>query len=98
MQTKILEINSLPTNKEWVDRDDIMLHACFQILEDFIVKENGDTHCNYEAHKDFVDELRFLFKWWQDRVKKGLDDSDNQMKEDDEMLIRLMKIRCALWT
>lgn len=40
----------------------------------------------------FDDEVRFLYKWWQTR-KDGDDDS-----QDDEMLIRLMKIRCALWT
>jgi len=39
-----LKIHSLPSAKEWVDRDEIMLHACFQILVDFIDKEHGDTH------------------------------------------------------
>ena len=93
---RILKIDSLPNAKEWVDRDHIMLHACFQILQDCVEKENVDTHCNYEAHKDFVDEVRFLYKWWETRKQK--ETSDNQMKEDDEMLIRLMKIRSALWT
>lgn len=60
---RTLKINSLPPSKQWVDRDELMLHACFQILEDFIEKEKGDTHCNYETHKQFVDELRFLYKW-----------------------------------
>ena len=93
---RILKIDSLPNAKEWVDRDHIMLHACFQILQDCVEKENVDTHCNYEAHKDFVDEVRFLYKWWETRKQK--ETSDNQMKEDDEMLIPLMKIRSALWT
>ena len=84
----------MPSSKEWVDRDDIMLHSCFQILQDYIEKEKGDIHCNYKAHKDFVDEVRFLYKWWKKR--KHL--KDNEMQEDDAMLIRLMKIRTALWT
>ena len=50
---RILKIDSLPNVKQWVDRDHIMLHACFQILQDCVEKENVDTHCNYEAHKDF---------------------------------------------
>jgi hypothetical protein len=93
---RILKINSLPSSKSWVDRDNLMLHACFQILEDCIEKENVDTQCDYESHKDFVEEVRFLYQWWQTRKKKNL--SDKQMSEDDKMLIRLMKIRTSLWT
>lgn len=89
---RTLTIKTLPSAKTWIDRDEIMLHACFQILEDCIEKENVDTHCNYEVHKDFVDEVRFLSKWWKERQITN-DDS-----EDDEMLLRLMKIRRALWT
>lgn len=87
---RVLKIDSLPTKKQrWVDRDQIMLHACFQILQDCIEEENVDTHCNYDAHKDFVDEVRFLYDWWL--IRKN----DNN---DDEMLNRLMKIRSSLWT
>ncbi len=93
---RILKINSLPSSKDWVDRDEVMLHACFQILTDCIDKEKVDKHCNYEAHKDFVDEVRFLYKWWKKRKKS--EGRDNQMDEDDKMLIRLMKIRTVLWT
>ena len=95
---RILKIHSLESKKDriWIDRDSIMLHACFQILKDCVEKENVDTHCNYEHHKDFVDEVRFLYNWWEKRVSK--EDSEEQTKEDDEMLIRLMKIRTSLWT
>ena len=34
---KILKINTL--NKCWCDRDDLLLHAAFQILVDFVEKE-----------------------------------------------------------
>ena len=93
---RLLKIDSLPKAKDgWIDRDIIMLHACFQILQDCVEKENVDTHCNYEAHKDFVDEVRFLYNWWLNRKNiEDFDDSD----EDNEMLSRLMKIRLSLWT
>lgn len=91
-----LKIESL-SSKDWVDRDEIMLHACFQILKDCVEKEKVDTHCNYESHKKFVDEVRFLYKWWEKR-KDLTNADDNQMKEDSKMLIRLMKIRTGLWT
>lgn len=94
---RILKIESLaPKTERWIDRDEIMLHSCFQILKDCIEKEKVDTHCNYEAHKEFVDEVRFLYEWWIKRLKRIT--SDEQMKEDDLMLIRLMKIRSSLWT
>ena len=92
---RYLKIDSLPKATEWVDKDEIMLHACFQLLQDCIDKEHVDTHCCYEAHKEWVDEARALYKWWQERkVNDFFDDG----KKDDEMLSRLIKIRMGLWT
>ena len=90
-----LKIESLAKNG-WIDSDEIMLHACFQILKDCVEQEHVDTHCNYAAHKDFVDEVRFLYQWWINRSQKPT--SIEQNIEDDLMLIRLMKIRTGLWT
>lgn len=92
---RILKIDSLPNSKQWVDRDLIMLHACFQILQDCVEKEKVDTHCDYQSHKDFVDEVRFLYNWWLNR-KNDVDFDNNE--EDNQMLNRLMKIRLWLWT
>ena len=93
---RILRIESLPTTKEWVDRDQIMLHSCFQLLKDAVEKEHVDTDREYEYHKEFVDEVRFLYNWWKERAHKSW--ADKQHEEDDAMLMRLMKIRTALWT
>lgn len=94
---RILKINSIPTSKMWIDRDVIMLHACFQLLEDWVAKEKGLTHCNYETHKESIDELRSLYNWWKKRKKyvfsKQLEDN-----EDQEMIERLIKMRQFLWT
>ncbi len=92
-----LEIESLtPESEGWIDSDEIMLHSCFQILKNCVENEHVDTHCNYETHKDFVDEVRFLYNWWIVRI--GIKSSYEQMEEDDLMLIRLIKIRTSLWT
>ena len=94
---RILKIESLASKSErWIDRDEIMLHSCFQILKDCVEKEHVDTHCNYESHKEFVDEVKFLYDWWIKRSK--IITTNDQMKEDDLMIIRLMKIRTSLWT
>jgi len=94
---RILKIKSLSSAKKWVDKDEFMLHACFQLLEDAVNIEHVDIHCNYECHKQFVDTVRFLYEWWQIRKLK-IADSEQQMEEDDEMLMKLMKIRTSLWT
>ena len=91
---RILKINSLPSAKTWIDRDFIMLHAYFQILVDCVEQEKVDTHCNYESHKEFVDEVRFLYNWW---IKRK-DESIKNENEDDQILLRLMIIRNELWT
>jgi hypothetical protein len=80
---RILKIESLPPTKEaWCDRDEIMLHACFQLLIDAVEKEKVDTHCNYKSHKEFVDEVRFLYAWWKKRIEKEM--SHELESEDDD--------------
>jgi hypothetical protein len=91
---RVLKIESLPSAKEWIDRDEIMLHSCFQLLKDCVEKEKVDTDRDYEANKEFVDEVRFLYNWWEKRKDEWLDNQN----EDNDMLLRLMKIRTSLWT
>lgn len=90
---KYLKIESLPTSKEyWTDRDQIMLHACFQILKDFISEEDGLN----EGDGKFRKEVKLLSDWWDKRCDKSW--THEQHIEDDAMLKRLMKIRTRLWT
>jgi hypothetical protein len=92
---RVLKIESLPPAKEWIDRDEIMLHSCFQLLKDCVEKEKVDTDCDYEANKEFVDEVQFLYNWW---IKRSKDAGPDNQNEDNDMLLRLMKIRTSLWT
>lgn len=87
-----LKIKSLP-KKKWVDRDMLLLHACFQILSDFIEKEDGLNHCDYEEHKEDVDTCRELYNWWNNMKSTDID-SD----EADGMLLKLIQVRGFLWT
>lgn len=89
-----LAIESLPSSKFWIDRDEIMLHSCFQILKDCVEKENicEDPFKN----KDIIKEIKFLYKWWNKRNKSLY--TDKQIIEDESMLLRLIKIRTSLWT
>lgn len=62
---KILKINTL--KKGWTDRNDLLLHACFQILVDFVEKESPFKFIDWnsdEAHINVAKEIRSLYRWW----------------------------------
>lgn len=100
----VLEIKTL--SEGWIDPDLLMLHACFQILTDFLEKEKPFDLISWnhdEEHKEAKNEIIFLNDWWQKRkvLEEDLATLNNrfasQNLEDTEMLIRLMKIRTFLW-
>ena len=62
---KTLRIHSL--SKGWCDKDDLMLHAAFQILVDYVEKENPGEKVDWklsQEHKHAWREIRSLYKWW----------------------------------
>jgi hypothetical protein len=98
---RILKIHSLPPSSQWIDRDEIMLHACFQILKDFMEKENLlpiDSEEIKDADDENFSEVKFLYQWWNNRINNDDNYTIEQSKEDSEMLIKLMRIRTYLWT
>lgn len=53
----------------WHDRDNILLHICFEILCQFIEKEcsPGNIDWNYDKeHRDIMKEMLSLYNWWID--------------------------------
>ena len=68
---KTLKIHSLETG--WRDRDYVMLHACFQILVDFVEKEwkEDKDHCSQGNYHN----IRHLKK---EMKKDGYDDEKNE--------------------
>jgi len=91
----------------WSDRDHRMLHACFQLLTDFVDLEkpwefSATKEEMLEAYKDCDwageriedwQELRELYQWWQKREETG-----QKYEIDQLMLTRLIKHRRLLWT
>lgn len=95
---RTLKITTLPSVKEqpWCDRDYMMLHACFQLLVDWVEQEDGLNHCNYSAHKESVDVLKGLYDWW-----KSVEDYDSDFEGSEESQAKLellVKYRQFLWT
>jgi hypothetical protein len=100
--SNILKIESLDDG--WRDKDNVKLHACFQLLKDCVEKENlfnGHTDWNAdEKHRTVKAELEALYSWWIERLKIedrfGID--QEEYAEDDLQLHRLINVRWALWT
>ncbi len=75
---KYLKIETL--EKGWQDKDEILLHAAFQLLVDFVEREDPGKIVDWnsdEAHKHAWKEIRELYKWWKEKRpsrKSPLDD------------------------
>lgn len=105
--SNLLKIESLRDG--WCDKDHIMLHACFQLLSDFVEKEMlpMDKHLDWngtEETKKARKEIEELYAWWQE-YKKAVHERSYTFKEDhdnyqleNEMLKRLIDVRVYLWT
>ena len=95
----ILNIESL--TEEWRDKDSVMLHACFQLLKDFIEKEEleiGNTDWNAdEKHRLAKAEIDELYDWWS-AYSESESMSNENYELENKMLIRLINVRWALWT
>lgn len=51
----------------WHDKDEVMLHAVFQLLVDFVEQEQPDTRIDWShdnAHQQAWKEIRTLYRWW----------------------------------
>lgn len=97
-----------PLPPTWQDRDYLLLYAAFQILEDFIRKEQpweftGDVYTEYAEYniesarqrdKDWK-VIRELYTWWS--LRKDNDEHDDY-EEDTKMLHKLINMRKYLWT
>ena len=94
---KRLDIHTL--EKGWCDRDDLLLHACFQILTDFVETEMP----GHEPHPDDLDrqkawdELKALYDWWGNH-KDVTGFYGNALEKEKEMLRRLIVVRGYMWT
>lgn len=101
----ILQIDSL--TGDWVDVDIVMLHSCFKLLTDCVEGENLlNCHIDWDYDEEHIiakNEIKELYDWWierknNDKLDRIEDLEKAQYAIDNEMLIRLIKIRHHLWT
>ena len=80
---KILKINTL--KKGWADRKDLLLHANFQILVDFVEKESPFKFIDWnsdEAHINAAKEIRSLYRWWV-KLRPNRPDYYKELEENE---------------
>lgn len=101
-----IKVPSLPNNKKFWDKDDVLLHTSFAILVEFFEKEKPErsfsTEFDTEKDKKRVYEyykLRSLYLWW-----KYLRNTEHYEKNhasygfDSEQLKQLASLRHHMWT
>ena len=97
--SNMLNIETL--SEEWSDKDSVMLHACFQLLKDFVEKEDiqhrRNSWCADEKRISAKTEIDELYNWWVSYSVSDVLDEDSYELENT-MLFRLIKVRWALWT
>ncbi len=106
-----LVIDSLKAGQ--ADRDDVLLHAAFQVLKDWIEREKGiEWFCKGIHPQDLPEgphrELYALYLWWTvDRpMRKDMQPPDQDTvaweskcdEEDQTKLLALVGLRGYLWT
>lgn len=66
--------------KGWHDKDEILLHAAFQLLTDFVEQEQPEKRIDWnhnKTHRRVWKEIKSLYTWWKDvrpNRKDPLDD------------------------
>jgi hypothetical protein len=79
---RYLKIHTL--GKSWCDKDEILLHAAFQLLIDFIEQEKPDEIVDWnsdELHRKVWKEIKLLYHWWKkERPTRKSPLDDNRLK------------------
>jgi hypothetical protein len=84
---KYLKIHTL-NRGQWYDRDEILLHAAFQILVDFMEQERPGEIIDWEhdpLHSNAWRELTQLYRWWKEERpyrRDPLDDVPHPPEEE----------------
>lgn len=96
-----ITIKTLPST--WVDRDNLMVHALFGILDDFVNKEKPDLIVDWDSdpeHRQARDKMDELINWWKNiylkfdawsDVKLDYDYKNSLIKTQDDPVIYTMK-------
>lgn len=104
--SNLLKIESL--GEGWCDKDHVLLHACFQLLVDFVEKEMlPQDYPDWDAtpqNKSARKEIEALYAWWLEWKQEGspktscFREDEKLYYKENQMLKRLVDIRMYMWT
>lgn len=97
---------------EWCDKDYVLLHACFELLRQYVEEEleglEGlaqwqETNAESEAWNKHYETVKELYLWWtEDYLKRDPTSisiaDDVRFKEENEKLYKLIQTRNGMWT
>jgi len=66
-KSKNIQLSIRTLRPGWHDKDEIMLHAAFQLLVDFVEQEHPDKRIDWShdnVHRRAWKEIRDLYRWW----------------------------------
>jgi hypothetical protein len=100
------------SKKDWHDKDITMLYGMMNLLVDYVDGEKCFEITKWDEDADskrVAKEIKAIYRWWKlyDKLyaiahnakgEKFHKMQDSLIKEEQEMLIRLIKIRKYLWT
>lgn len=64
----MIELKIKTLYKGWNDKDEILLHAAFQLLMDFVEREKPAKRIDWNAtseHRKAWKEIMLLYRWWK---------------------------------
>lgn len=83
----------------WIDRDQQLLHACMQILVDFVETEKSQDIVDWEydeGHRGAQSKMNWLYNWW--KLDPFAQDSWLMPEKYDEFIDPYQQIRYWLET
>jgi len=94
---KLLKITSLESG--WHDRDEILLHAVFQTLVDFMEKEHVEAIAwdADEPQRKAWAELTDIYKWWKEVRPKRVNPPDDAKLGLQEMVDEYYQYEQRSW-
>src|SRR5574341_857611 len=66
-KSKSIQLTIRTLRSGWYDKDEILLHAAFQLLVDFVEQEHPNKHIDWNhdpVHRQAWREIRDFYRWW----------------------------------
>jgi hypothetical protein len=80
-KTKSVRLTIRTLKPGWQDKNEVMLHAAFQLLADFVEQESPDKHIDWShnaVRRRAWKAIRDLYQWWKKKRPARRSPLDNK--------------------